>query len=92
MRWSAIEVLPDPATPWMTSVCASASRMIAFWSRWIVATMVFMPSSEARLSSSCSTSSTMLTPDSSMSSMRPSRMRNWRLSVRSPRIVPEGAS
>ncbi len=69
MRCRAMEVFPEPATPWMIRIWASSLRMTAFWSRWMVATMLCMPSSAERASSSWSTSSTTLTELSIISSI-----------------------
>ena len=35
MRWSAMDVFPEPAAPWMIRAWDVSLRMMAFCSRWI---------------------------------------------------------
>ena len=59
-----MEVLPEPATPWMTSVPGASSRMTAFCSRWMEATMSCIFASDERESAWASTSSRTLDEES----------------------------
>ena len=87
-----MEVLPDPATPWMIMVPVRSLRMIRFCSLCMVAMMDFIFSSEVRLSSRWSTSSRILSDVSRAYSISPPRILNCRFRVRVPSTRPTGAS
>ena len=87
-----MEVLPEPAAPWMTSVPGSSSRMMRFCSAWMDATMARIFRSESRPSSRASTSSRTLEALSAAYTSSPRSTPSWRLSESKPSTRPEGAS
>ncbi len=87
-----MEVFPDPATPWITRVPGASSRMTAFCSRWMEATMSCIFTSELRDSARASTSSRTLDVESAAQDSLPSSTAIWRLRRSVPSRRPAGAS